>query len=219
MDTLKNHFPEFAFSGVKVAPDDVGYPLVYTAFYPSLGSAEIGTAEGTKSQSIAFGLKKTNLDYPRNIRAVVIGPSGSTVGGTVVVNGLNQFGDSIQESIVVAVAADGGTTLGTKVFAKVTSGTTNFSSGCNAGAGTGNLGVGTSGTTTLFGLPWRLGGTNDVVNYAFASVSAAQVVGSAAIGSYTDTGMSAIKALTDFGTASGLTVWAKPTHDYTNDEK
>jgi hypothetical protein len=158
---LKQHDSGFGFSGVKVTPDEIGFDQTFSIINPSISNEWFGTCKGTSTQSIAITLINGLSDYPRNLRINVDCASGSTKGGTAVVNGVDQFGSVISENLVVTTAANGGTTVGTKIFDQVTSGTMYFDTS-NAGNGTAHLGVGTAGTTTLFGLPWRLGGTTDI---------------------------------------------------------
>jgi hypothetical protein len=159
----KRNDPGFAFSGNKVTPDELGFDMQYTVYNPSIDASWFGTCAGTSTQSISVVAINKNADYPRNLLLTVACASGSTMGGTAVVNGKDQFDNSITENLAVTVAANGGTTAGTKVFSKITSGTFNFGT-TDAGNGTVKIGCGTAGTTTLFGLPGRLGGTTDIKN-------------------------------------------------------
>jgi hypothetical protein len=122
------------------------------------------TAIGGTAASKALVVTNQFLDYPRNLAFGVQGTNLTS--GTWVVNGKDQFGNVVTEAGTVAAATAGGTTIGTKIFAEVTSGTFNFSSG-SVGNGTPRLGVGTLGTTTLFGLPARMAATTDIKNIAF----------------------------------------------------
>jgi hypothetical protein len=168
---LKRHFPDIRFSGNKVTADELGYDLIYTVMNPSISATWFGTCAGTSTQSIALGVINDQADYARNVILVVSCASGSTKGGTAIVNGKDQFGNNITENLVVTVAANGGTTIGTKVFERVSSGTFNFGT-ANAGNGTATIGNGTAGTTTIFGFPFKLGGTEDIKNItgSFAGV-------------------------------------------------
>ncbi len=170
---LKRHYPDFQQAGNKVTPDEIDRYETYTVINPSISSTWFGTVAGTQTQTgrVLVSINK-NADYPRNVRIAYVGASGSVVflsSGTI--NGLNQFGSAIAESYVGTAAIDGGTIIGTAVFARVNSGTFNMGTG-DAGAGTISLGVGTAGTTTVFGLPTKLGGTSDIkrINGSFNGV-------------------------------------------------
>lgn len=218
-NTLKTHHPDVAFGGAKVGADEVDFFHVYNVFYPSVDATAIATAKGTPTSSYALAENTQGvLDYPRNVVVRINNTSGSTNGGTATINGLDQFGNVIQEVVAVTSAANGGTTEGTKVFSKFTSGTVKFIGAGNAANGcTCNVGYGTAGTTTLFGLPFKVGGTADLLSYAWASVSAAQMSKANALGSYVSTAQNAILARTDFGTASGFTAWLKSTKNQSED--
>jgi len=168
--SLKKYFPDIRFSGNKVTPDELGYDLQYTVVNPSISDSWFGThaVRGT-SGSNAIVLINGIADYPRNLRWVLAG-SAAGMTGTATYNGLDQFGNVISETLTYTGAQNGGTAIGTKIFSEVTSGTVNF--GTAVGSGTAKLGVGTAGTTTLFGLPWRLGGTTDIkrINGSFTGV-------------------------------------------------
>ena len=157
---LKLHDPAFGASGQKVTPDELGFDQQYIVINPSISSVWVGTtAIGGTAVSRALVFNNMVLDYPRNLSMAVRGTNAMS--GTWVVNGKDQFGNVIQEAGTVASSTAGGTTVGTKVFAIVTSGTFNFSAG-SVGSGTPELGVGTGGITCLFGLPGKLGGTADI---------------------------------------------------------
>lgn len=144
----------------KVTPDEIGFDHQYIVINPSVSKVWVGTTTiGGTAASKALVITNAVLDYPRNLSMAVRGTNAMS--GTWVVNGKDQFGNVIQESGTVASSTAGGTTVGTKVFDVVTSGTFNFSAG-SVGNGTPELGVGTGGTTALFGLPGKLGGTKDI---------------------------------------------------------
>src|SRR3990167_2477788 len=87
--------------------------------------------------------------------------------GTCTLYGYDQFGVYQNEAITFTGASNGGTAVGTKVFAQLSAGTLAF--GTAIGSGTARVGVGTIGTTLLFGLPARIGGTTDVKHIAWGS--------------------------------------------------
>lgn len=154
--------------GFKVSYDEMDSEVQYSILFPGTSNTWFGTtAVGTQGQSKALVVINKNADYPRNVKVSVAGSSGSTVGGTFILNGKDQFGNTIQESIVLSTVADGGTRAGTKVFAEVSSGTFNFSSTMDAGPGTPQVGQAGGGTAVgslqaYFGLPVKLGAVSDV---------------------------------------------------------
>lgn len=162
MPGLKRHLPDFSFGeNNKVSPDEIDRYEQYTVYNPSIDAQWFGTAVGTSTQSPTFGIINAYADYPRNIKYILGVTSGSTGGGTFSVTGLDQFGVVKTETCGFAAAANGGTVIGTQVFAKVTSAAGTLAA-MNAGNGTVQLGVGTAGTTTLFGLPTKIGGSADI---------------------------------------------------------
>lgn len=189
-------------SNKKVSPDEIDRYEQYIIKHPSISPTYFGTVAGTASQNQAIVFDNVAADYPRN---VVVGLAGSnTLGGTVTVNGKNQFGVSISETITVADAANGGTVAGTKVFAKVTSGTSSFTS-TTVGSGTARLGVaiGTSATAAhIFGLPTKIASTTDVKLLTWINQGTATALTGGTIGAYVNTTQhgfrgTAIVAITD----------------------
>jgi hypothetical protein len=161
MAGLKAYEPGVRFSGVQVTPDEVWGIQTYDVFNPSIDAQWFGTVGGTQTQSPALVAINKWADYPRNLLFSLTTAAGSVKGATATINGKDQFGSSITENIVVAPAVAGGTTVGTKIFSYVSSGTCYFGTG-DAGNGTMQIGCATAGTTTLFGFPFKLGGTSDL---------------------------------------------------------
>lgn len=157
---LKSFHPDFTFSGNKVTPDEVDQDQQYIIMKPTAGSAYFGTVNITGDGAAALVIDQTNADYPRAINLSILGVAGG-MGGTAVVNGQDQFGNVIQESLGFATAAGGGTANGTLVFAKVTSGTVTIAGLGGTAVGSSYLGVNIGGTP-IFGLPAKLGGSADV---------------------------------------------------------
>ena len=167
---LKRHYPDFQFgSGNQVTPDEID--VYQTAYFinPSVGTATVGTASGTAA-ALAITLVNKNLDYPRNLNIIATGQVA-----TVTVNGQDQFGGTVSEVFTAA-----GTVAGTMVFARI--GTATVAKA--AGAGTIEIGpqVGTSSTGPLLGLPFKVGGTLDVITgtWVDADVSKAFIINGAA---------------------------------------
>ena len=215
-NTLKTWHPDFTFSGGKVGADEVDFYHTYVVNNPSIDATAVATAAVIATTLTLVQNVAGVMDYPRNlVLKLAGGTSNGTYGGTVVVKGLDQFGNTMSETFSVGTAVNGGTAVGTKVFSKFTTGTGTLAG--DTAIATANLGFGTAGTTCLFGLPFKVGGTGDLVSYNWASAHAVQFNTSTAIGSYVDTGMHAIKARTDFGTASGFVVWCKSTKNQSED--
>jgi hypothetical protein len=215
-NSLKTWHPDFTFAGGKVGADEVDFYHTYVVNNPSIDATAIATAAGIASAVVLKENISALLDYPRNLRVTCAGGTSSgTYGGTVVVNGIDQFGNTITETISIATAVNGGTTLGTKIFARVDSGTATLSG--DTAIATVNVGYSTAGTTTLFGLPFKMGGTKDLLHYNWASAHAVQAIATAAVGSYAGTSYSYVKARSDFGTAAGFSVWVKSTKNQSED--
>ena len=210
---LKKHQPEIRFSGNLVTPDEIDAYTVYTVVCPAVVNASVGTAVGTSTQARAIGFASGSrfLDYPRNLRVVVSVASGSTKGGTLAVVGKDQFGQAISESLAVAVAADGGTTEGTKVFMEVTAGTFTFGT-ANAGNGTCEVGCGIVGTTALFGLPVKLGAAANIRRYNWTANNVSVPVGTIGADQY-DLTLHAVKAWKTMAGTEAFQVWVKSTYN------
>jgi len=160
---LKRIQPGVRFSGIKVAPDEMDMVRQYIVYSPSVSGTWFGTAAaGTSTQAKPLVILGAVADYPRNLLGIVAG--SSDMGGVWVVNGKNQFGETIQETITIGTAANGATVAGTKIFAEVTSGTFTFTTGA-IGSGTPTLGVAIGTAANLvaqFGLPDKIGAVSDV---------------------------------------------------------
>jgi hypothetical protein len=197
-----------------ITPDEIDDYVVYNVINPTQGASGAGAAwvgttvvAGTSAVE-AIVVRNAILDYPRNLEFAIAG-SHAAMSGTVVVNGRDQFGSVISESIGITSASNGGTTVGTKVFAHFTSGTVTF--GTAVGNGTSRLGVGTTGTTALFGLPVRLGGTTDVKLLTLTAGTGALSVNGGTIAAFVDQPMSAIKAPVNVTGTYTLSAWVRPT--------
>jgi hypothetical protein len=204
----------FALSEFAVTPDEQDEYKIYTIINPSVSQTFLGTTAVTgTATAAAIVFDNILLDYPRNLEVVHLG-THAAMSGTFVINGYDQFGAPITENFAIASAQNGGTTAGTKVFSSVRSGT--FTPGTSLGNGTPKIGVGTSGTTCLFGLPWKIGAATDVVNMNQTNGAGAVAFGGGTIAAYVNTAMHAIKSPIDLAGTRSIQVWAKPT--YTNEE-
>jgi len=216
MAGLKRHDPGILFSGVKVTPDEIDRYEVYSLtpannirFWASAGTA--GTAS-----TIALTVLNRLPDYPRNIEFVLAG-SATGMAGTLKMNGRDQFGNSISENFGFGSADNGGTVIGTKVFAQLLNGTLYY--GTAIGNGTPQIGFGTMGTTTLFGLPTKLGGTSDVVHIGMTFGTGAITVGNGTIAAFVNVPMHAIMAPATIDGTAQINVWFRTTYDASNDVK
>lgn len=172
----KNSEPAIQFNGEKLTPDEFDQDQQYVIMNPSVDPAFVGTVAGTQTQSVALVAVNARLDYPRNLVYAIAAASGSARGGALTVNGKDQFGSSVTETVSISPANGGGTVSGTQVFGAFTSGTANFGTG-DPGPGTARLGVGigTSATIPLFGLPAKLGGTADVKRITWLDADTAKM--------------------------------------------
>jgi hypothetical protein len=201
----------FAKSEYAVTPDEMDQYVVYTAANVAANTAWyfLGTAGTSKVQPGTW--LAVTPDYPRSNEFSIAGSHGSTT-GTAIINGYDQFGKTVSETLVITRADNGGTTVGTQVFAQITSGT--FYYGTAIGNGTLRYGFGTGGTTSLFGLPCKIGGTNDVLLYSWGSASTPVKVGGGTLGAMVDTTYHAVKAASDIaGSTTHFNVWVKPSYN------
>src|SRR3990167_3489410 len=216
MSGLKKYEPALRFGQLGTAPpvgaitpDEIDNYVVYNVINPTISNVWVGTRKSGTADVKAVTLTNAILDYPRNLEFSI---AGSSVGmaGTLAVTGRDQFGSVISESFGFGSADNGGTVVGTKVFAHYTTGTVTF--GTFAGAnGTAQLGVGTSGTTALFGLPVRLGGTTDVKLLTRTNATGAQTVNGGTIAAFVNVPMSAVASPADTSCSYSFTAWVKPT--------
>jgi len=214
--SLKRTIPglRFDLSSNAVTPDEQDAYTVYTIVNPNKTQTFLGTTAVTgTSTAAAIVFDNILLDYPRNLEVVHLG-THAAMNGTFVINGYDQFGSAITENFAIASASNGGTTAGTKVFSSVRSGT--FTPGTAVGNGTTSIGVGTSGTTCLFGLPCKIGSATDVKLLTQTNATGAVAFGGGTIAAYVNTGMHAIESPIDLAGTRSISVWVKST--YGNEE-
>ena len=213
---LSKHYPDIAFSGNKVQPQEIDRYEVYSVNLPFSTGGSIaqwfGTAVGTSLQTPTYGVINKIADYPRSLRMTITCAAGSTKGGTAVVTGKDQFGKTQTETLGFAVAANGGTAIGTKVFAEVSSASIAIGTS-NAGNGTVCISSGVAGTTALFGLPIRLGGTTDVRLLTWKSNGTTVSVNGGTIAGFVDTETSSIKAVKDVDGTTAFQAWIRSSAD------
>lgn len=187
MPSLKRDIPGIRFSGIKVTPDEIDATKQYSVIMPSISETWYGTV--SSATPAAFVLDNINADYPRNLLFVTLGVAGG-MGATAVVNGKDQFGNVIQETMSFGSAAGGGTVAGTKIFAQVTSGTMTPVGLGGTAVGTAKLGVakGTAaGIVNLFGLPDKILATSDVKRITFIDNGTAKNINGGTIAAYIGT--------------------------------
>lgn len=170
MPGLKKHHSDIAFSGNKVTPDEIDSYSQYVVSNLSVSATWVGTAAGgTSGQAKALVLINKNLDYPRNLLYGVVGTAD--IGGTWVINGKDQFGVSITETVGSGTAAAGTPAFavaGTKIFSQVTSGTFTVA---GVGSGSARIGVaiGTAATAKYYlGLPDKIAAVTDVKSISWS---------------------------------------------------
>ena len=159
---LKKFFPDVRFNDNKVSPDEMNMRVNYVVANPSISDTGFGTVSSATAAAVVF----TNVvaDYPRNVLFTILGVAGG-MGGTLVVNGKDQFGITQSETIAIGSAAGGGTAAGTKIFSSLSSGTVTPVGLGGTAVGTAKVGyaLGTAaGIVALFGLPVRVAAVSDV---------------------------------------------------------
>lgn len=213
MAGLKDNFPGvFAKdTGYGVTPDEMDMYRKYDVIFPTTSITWFGTtAAGTAGAAKAYVVINKTADYPRNVAAAVEGTAD--MGGVWVINGKNQFGESITETITVGTAANGGTVAGTKIFAEVLSGTCTIAA-TGVGNGTPKLGVDTTGTTLLFGLPDKIASTADVKAITWAKENVVTTLNGGTIGAYVDTTQHGFRGTADLAGTEVYSVLYKPTYN------
>lgn len=206
MSGLKLYHPDVRFAANKVTPDEMDMYRVYSVrpainvrWWASAGTA--GTAAST-----AFTILNRLPDVPRNINFILAG-SATGMAGSIDVDGKDQFGNTISETIGFGSADNGGTVVGTKVFAQVTSGTLRY--GTAVGSGTPQIGF-VPGTNCLLGLPDKIKAATDVLHLGHAVGTGAITYGGGTIAAFVDTGMHAIRPAASLDGTAHITVWYKP---------
>ena len=207
MSGLGEHFPEFQKGAdAAVTPVDIDRYEVYSIIGPMMGTFSLGTVVGTQTQAKTLVFDHVLADYPRNVEVKILPAIVSVAGGTFVLSGKNQFGEVISETFSIASAANGGTAVGTKVFANFTAGTGTMGTG-DAGNGTVTVYPASTGTTALFGLPTKVAGSTDLKMLTMGSTGVAKAVNGGTIGAFIDTTVHAIKAPNTITTPAANTTW------------
>lgn len=211
---------DYAFSQAKqqVTPDEIDRYEQYVISNPSTSATWCGTAAGgTASQAKALVIINKNLDFPRNLLYGVVGTAD--MGGSWTVNGKDQFGQVVSETVALGTAAAGTPAVavaGTQIFAQVTSGTFTVAA-TGVGAGSARLGVaiGTAATAKYWlGLPSKIGAVADVKTIAWTKEHVQTTMNGGTVDStLVSTTTHAIAGTGIMGGTESFTVLFKPTHD------
>lgn len=211
---------DYAFSQAKqqVTPDEMDRYEQYTVTFPSISATWCGTAAGgTAGQTKALVIINENLDYPRNLLYGVVGTAD--MGGSWTVNGKNQFGEVISETVALGTAAAGTPAVavaGTSIFAEVTSGTFTVAA-TGVGAGSAQLGVaiGTAATAKYYlGLPTKIGAVTDVKAISWTKENVQVTMNGGTVSSdLVSTTTHSFCGTGIMGGTETFTVLFKPTHD------
>lgn len=214
MSGLKKHIYalNIAKSEFAVVPDEIDRYEVFT-INPGL-SATMLSAAGTAGTASAIAMTIVNRtpDWPRNINFALAG-TGVGMAGTLDVNGRDQFGGSQTESLGFGSADNGGTVVGSKVFAQITSGTLRY--GTAVGNGTPAIGL-VPGTGCLLGLPVKLGASTDVVHLGMNTGTGVITYNGGTIAGFVNTSVHAIRPAATLTGTSVINVWVKPSYSFNN---
>lgn len=225
MSGIKKEVTSLRFNNNRVSPDEIDrFERVYV-LNPTTSATWVGTsAGGTSTQAKALVLINTVLDFPRNLLYGLVGTADC--GGTWSINGLDQFGQTITESVgsgTVAAGTPAFATAGTKIFSKVTSGTFTHATG-QVGAGSARIGVavgGTAGSTATFGLMTKIKALGDVRSITYGKTAAGPAVtttldGGTISASLVSTANHSFNGTAALGTADTFVVVVRPTYNNEN---
>ena len=198
--------PSIKISGQLVSPDEIDRYEVFQ-FRPQIDAGFLahGGTSGT-ADTVALGIRNRLPDTPRNLNFSFPG-SATGQAGTVTVNGVDQFGITVTESLGFGSADNGGTVVGSMIFAQITSGTMYY--GTSAGVGTPVVGF-VPGTGCLIGLPIKLNGTTDVVHLGMQAGTGAITYGGGTIAAFVNVPRSAIRPAATLNGTSAIIAWVKP---------
>lgn len=170
------NLPGFVTAGNQAQAKDLDILVDIGVDSPSVSQTWFGTAAGgTATVAKPLVLISQLADWPRNALYSVVGTN--TIGGTWQVYGVDQFGNSQSETVVIGTAAAGtpaGSVYGTVIWAKILSGTFTATS-TSVGLGSAQLGVGTnsngSAQSNWFGLLYKIKGTADVKSLTWVTTN------------------------------------------------
>lgn len=215
MSGLKKHLHalSIANSEYAITPDEIDRYEVFS-IQPALSDVDYWASAGTAGTSSAIALTIINRtpDWPRNIRFALAG-SHAAMAGTLTVNGRDQFGASQTENISFSGSDNGGTVVGTKVFAEIKSGTLYY--GTAVGNGTPAIGL-EAGTGLRLGLPVKIAGTSDVVWMGMNAGTGAVSYNGGTVAGFVDATAHAVRPAAAVNGTSVINVWVKPSYDYDN---
>lgn len=203
----------------KITPDEIDQYQVYSVMFPSTDGTVGTAAAGTATQAKVLVIVNKFCDYPRNLEFGVAG--SADYGGTWVLNGKDQFGVNVSETVAIGTAVNGGTTVGTMIFAQISSGT--FTATADSiGSGTSKVKCSSAEGTTRFGLPFKIGGTADVKSITWVNNFVGKAINGGTIGAYVGTGgnngyNNYFKGTASLGSADVYRVVAKPTWNASSD--
>lgn len=211
MAGIKSYLPDIKIQKQGVTWDEMDAyrvltirPAINVRWWASAGTA--GTAAlGT------FTMVNRLPDWPRNINFILAG-SATGMAGSIDVSGKDQFGNTIAETLGFGSADNGGTVVGTRVFARLDSGTLRY--GTAVGSGTPQIGL-VPGTNCLLGLPDKINGTTDVVHLGFNLGTGAVTYGGGTIAAFVNSPMHAIRPAAALDGTAQVMVWYKSTYDAT----
>lgn len=204
-------------AGERITQDEEDQYLIYNISSPGTSANWFGTSNVAGTSSLGtVGIINRYADYPRNLNYTLVG-TGAGMAGTFIVSGVDQFGNTVSETVATGTASNGGTVVGTQIFAQFTGGTVQY--GTAIGNGTPLIGF-VPGTGCLFGLPVPIGGTKDVV---FASMVAGTGVISwngGTVGGFVGVTsplsgtppVATIRAVAALTGSQTINVWIKPTY-------
>jgi len=182
--------PGFNTGGQRVEPSDIDRYEVINTGVLSISATWVGTAAGgTSTQAQPLVLINRLLDHPRNLLYSQVGTADN--GGTWVINGKDQFGITVTETVgngTVAAGTPAWAKAGTTIFREVTSGTFTTATGA-VGAGSPRIGVaiGTAGTTAFkLGLLTKIAGSTDVKAITWTTQNVVTTLGGGTIGALVD---------------------------------
>jgi hypothetical protein len=216
MAGLKKFFPEFTFAGAQVSQSDIDQYDLVALQNPSVAANWYGTAKGTGTAgTVAIGITNILADWPRNIYYSITGIAAG-LGGTFTSSLVDQFGNTVSESVGFATTASGGSVYGTVIAARYISGSLVFATNNATTVATVAVGLGTNTGTAgnYFGLLSKIAGTSDVKNITWInSTTATAMGGGSALGSLVSTTMHAFQGTNNLLTTDGYRVIFKPTFD------
>jgi len=213
--SLKRHYPDFAWSGNKVQPNEIDRYEVYSVSFRAPVISWFGTAVGNGTAGAkALTLVNKLAPYPTSVEARFVGAAGTTK-GTATLTGKDQFGVTISETLSLA-SGSAGTVIGTKVFMEISAGSAEL----GTAAGSCVIAPGTAGTSTLLGLPIKIAGSTDLklLTWSLGDVQTSAGGATGTVDFYAVPAMHAIKAVGPCSGTVSFTAWVKTSFDFDLDK-